>query len=202
MGRTLRHADRHVNAPPPYVPPAVTGQVEAHIWSLRMPARPAKPRARPPRAGIRVVEARRITASFYRYLYETVGAPWCWTGRRLIGDAELLRRLHAPGIEVQVMWSDGVPAGYVELAADEPPAVWICYFGLLPDFIGRGLGRFLLDWSIDRAWDMGAAEVRVQTCDLDHPAALPNYLRAGFEVDSERVDTVELVDGVAVNRRG
>lgn len=202
MGRALRYADRHVNAPPPYMPPAVTGHVEAHIWSLRMAARPDRPRAKPPRAGIRVVEARRITASFYRYLYETVGASWCWTSRRLIGDADLMRHLHAPGVEVQVMWADGVPAGYAELVVDEPPAVWIGYFGLVPEFIGRGLGRFFLDWSVDRAWDMGAAEVRVQTCDLDHPAALPNYLRAGFAIDSERVETIELVDGVAVNRRG
>jgi len=189
-----------VNGVPPYTPPPVTGHVEAYIWSLRMAARPDRPRAKPPRMGIRVVEARRITASFYRYLYETVGAAWCWTGRRLLNDEELLRRLHAPGIELHVLWADGVPAGFVELAVDEPPVVWLCYFGLVPEFIGRGLGRFLLDWAVDRAWDMGAAEVRVQTCDLDHPAALPNYMRAGFELDSERFEPIEVVDGVAVNR--
>jgi GNAT superfamily N-acetyltransferase len=187
---------------PAYTPPAVVGEVKTRVWSLAMPARPPRPRASPPRPGIAVVEAKRISASFYRYLYDTVGAPWCWTGRRLIGDEELLRRLHVPGVEVDVLWVEGVPAGYAELSAEDMPAVWIAYFGLLPEFIGHGLGRYLLDWSVDRAWDMGAAEVRVQTCDLDHPAALPNYQRAGFRGRDERVEMVKVVAGVAVSRRG
>jgi GNAT superfamily N-acetyltransferase len=167
-----------------------------------MPMRPTRPRSLPPGSGVMVVEARRITASFYRYLYDSVGAAWCWTSRRLIGDEELLRRIHLPGIEVHVLWVEGVPAGYVELAADELPSVWIAYFGLLPEFIGCGLGRYLLDWAVDRAWDLGADEVRVQTCDLDHRAALSNYERAGFRRYDERVETVAVVAGVAVNRRG
>lgn len=186
---------------PPYRPPPILGHVEARVSSLVMPARPSRPRAAWPDPGITIVHARRVTASFYRYLYDSVGAAWCWTGRRLIDDDELLRRVRAPGIEIHVLWVEGVPAGYVELAADEPPAVWIAYFGLLPEFFGRGLGRHLLDWAVDRAWDLGAGEVRVQTCDLDHPAALPNYLRAGFHRYDERVESVEVVAGVAVNRR-
>ena len=119
----------------------------------------------------------------------------------MLGDEELLRRVHAPGIEIDVLWVDGVPAGFAELAADEMPAVWLAYFGLLPEFIGRGLGRYLLDSAVDRAWDLGGRELRVQTCDLDHPAALPNYQRAGFRLTDERVETVDVVAGVAVNRR-
>ena len=77
-----------------------------------------------------------------------------------------------------------------------PDETFIAYFGLVPEFIGRGLGRFFLDWAVDRAWDLGHARVRVQTCDLDHPAALPNYERAGFRRCDERIETVELVAGV------
>lgn len=191
-----------MSSAPPYRPPAVIGKVEAHVWSLVMPSRPGRPRTGAIGRGGQVVEARDITASFYRYLYDTVGAPWCWTARRLIDDAELLQRVRAPGNEIHVLWVEGVPAGFAELAADERPAIWLAYFGLVPEFIGRGLGGRFLDWTVDRAWDMGADLVRVQTCDLDHPAALPNYERAGFQRDGERFEVLPVVPGVAVSRRG
>lgn len=184
-----------------HVPPPVLRRVRARVWLMEMPARPERPRAQPPLAAARVVEAKAITASFYRYLYDTVGAPWCWTGRRLIDDDELRRRIHAPGVEVHVLWVDGVPAGYVELDAGDPAEVYIAYLGLIPEFIGRGLGRFLLDWAVDRAWDLAHGRVRVQTCDLDHPAALPNYERAGFRRLGERTESIEVVPGVEVRRR-
>ena len=186
---------------PPYRPPAVIGEVEARVWSLVMADRPARPRAASPRPGIAIVEARSITASFYRYLYDAVGAPWCWTARRLITDEELLHRVRASSNEIHVLWVEGVPAGFVELAADEMPVVWIAYFGLVPEFIGQGLGGHFLDWAVDRGWDIGAEQLRVQTCNLDHPAALPNYERAGFRRDGERFERLEIVEGVAVNRR-
>ena len=34
----------------------------------------------------------------------------------------------------------------------KPPAAELAYFGLIPDFIGRGLGSFLLATAIDVAW--------------------------------------------------
>jgi GNAT superfamily N-acetyltransferase len=184
-----------------HVPPPVIGRVQTRVWLLEMQARPDRPRARPPRPGLQVVEAERITASFYRYLYDTVGAAWCWTSRRLIDNDELRRRIHAPGVEIHVLWLDGVPAGYAELDAGDSEDVYIAYFGLVPDFIGQGLGRFFLDWAVDRAWDLGHPRVRVQTCDLDHHAALPNYERAGFRRYDERVETLEVVPGVELRRR-
>lgn len=200
MGQPDRHPDRPVSTIPAYRPPSIIGRAEAHIWSLVMRTRPRRPRTLPP-AGTAIVKAEQITASFYRYLYDAVGAPWCWTARRLLDDAELLRRVHAPGVEINVLWSGGVPAGYVELAADEMPAIWIAYFGLVPEFIGKGLGGRFLDWAVDRAWDLGAGEVRVQTCNLDHEAALPNYERAGFELDTARIEFIDVVEGVAVRPR-
>jgi GNAT superfamily N-acetyltransferase len=185
-----------------YVPPERTGDVRARVWRLQMRKRPSRPRAVPPADNVQVVEARSISTSFYRYLYDTVGAPWCWTGRRLIDDQELSRRIHARGVEIDVLWVDGVPGGFVEIDAGYTPGeVFIAYFGLIPEFIGRGLGRFFLDWAVDRAWELRPQQVRVQTCDLDHPAALPNYKRAGFECYGETIETVALVPGVLARRR-
>ncbi len=180
-----------------YVPPPVTGTVETLVTRLEMRIRPETPLGPPPRPGVTVVEARRISAAFYRFLYDTVGEPWCWTGRRLIDDAELLRRVRAFGVEIHVLWVEGVPAGYVEIERDTGAAeAFIAYFGLMPDFIGAGLGRWFLDWAVRRAWEAGPRRILVQTCDLDHPAALPNYQRAGFVTCAEFVEGVSLIPGM------
>jgi GNAT superfamily N-acetyltransferase len=54
-------------------------------------------------------------------------------------------------------------------------------------FIGQGLGRHFLQWAIDRAWSYRPRRFWLHTCTKDHPAALPNYLKAGFAVHKEEV---------------
>jgi GNAT superfamily N-acetyltransferase len=62
------------------------------------------------------------------------------------------------------------------------PMIDLAYFGLVPEAVGQGLGRFLLETAVHLAWDRpGATRVTVNTCSLDHPRALPLYQRAGFE---------------------
>jgi GNAT superfamily N-acetyltransferase len=68
------------------------------------------------------------------------------------------------------------------------------HFGLLPGFIGRGLGGELLTAATSRAWEMGAGRVWVHTCTLDHPQALPNYRARGFHVFHTEEKLEELPD--------
>ncbi len=65
-----------------------------------------------------------------------------------------------------------------------PEVADLAYMGLMPWAIGRGLGRYLLDWAIDCAWqrDPPPQRLTVNTCTLDHPKALAGYQKAGFEV--------------------
>jgi hypothetical protein len=60
-------------------------------------------------------------------------------------------------------------------------------FGLIPEFIGQGLGRYFLQWTIDKAWRSQPRRFWLHTCTQDHPAALPNYLKAGFVAYKEEV---------------
>jgi GNAT superfamily N-acetyltransferase len=116
---------------------------------------------------------------FYRFLYDSVGDQWAWRDRRLMSDYELATALdHA---SVYVLYVDGVPAGYVELAR-HADSTEIAYFGLRPAYMGRGLGKYLLSFGIARAWDEGAQRVTVHTCNNDAPQALPNYLKRGFQI--------------------
>jgi GNAT superfamily N-acetyltransferase len=65
-------------------------------------------------------------------------------------------------------------------------------FGLLPAFIGRGIGTRLLDFVLRRAWAQAPARVWVHTCSLDGPAALRTYRGRGMEVYDERIAQVTL----------
>jgi GNAT superfamily N-acetyltransferase len=55
----------------------------------------------------------------------------------------------------------------------------------MPDFIGQGLGKYFLQWTIDKAWGYQPRRFWLHTCTLDHPAALPNYQKAGFAIYHE-----------------
>jgi hypothetical protein len=50
------------------------------------------------------------------------------------------------------------------------------------DFIGQGLGKYYLQWTIDKSWSYSPKRFWLHTCTKDHPAALPNYLKAGFAI--------------------
>lgn len=117
---------------------------------------------------------------FYRFLYASVGAKWRWRERNLLSEAELQAILSQS--KVFVLYCDNIPAGYIELGAMEGESIEIVYFGLRPEFFGRGLGKHLLSYGIARAWADGAKRVWLHTCNLDGPHALDNYLKRGFSV--------------------
>lgn len=135
----------------------------------------------PARDGITVIAATPMTVRFYRYLYDAVGAPWHWYFRKRLDDTELRIVLETPGIELHVAYEHGNPIGYVELDRTAPGACEISYFGLVPEAIGRGLGRWFLAWAVHHAWtDPALRRLWVHTCTLDGPNALSTYQRVGF----------------------
>ena len=130
--------------------------------------------------------------SLYRYLYREVGRPWQWIDRLPWSDDRIREHLATPGIEVWLLSHHTVPAGFLELARGVDGSVEIVYFGLLPEFIGRRVGRAFLAASLHRAWSEDTSRVWLHTCTLDHPRALPNYLAAGFRVVRDEAYTARL----------
>ncbi len=145
----------------------------------------------PPDPAPRIERVGGCPPSFYRYLYTEIGRAWHWTDRLAWSDAEVGRHVADPAISLWLLSWEAVPAGYFELHAhDEDGSVEIAYFGLMPTFIGRGWGKFLLNAAVAEAWSAGPARVWLHTCTLDHPSALPNYLKRGFaRVREERYFT-------------
>ncbi len=138
-----------------------------------------------------IVHAVRPTIAFYRFLYDAVGNDWNWIDRKLLSDEQLGQVIHDERVEVHVLYAAGVPAGYVELDRRVEGEVELGYFGLVPEFLGQGLGGYFLRWAVARAWSYRPRRVWVHTCELDHAAALPVYLKAGFEVyDKQTIQQV------------
>jgi GNAT superfamily N-acetyltransferase len=138
----------------------------------------------------RVERLEQCTVELFRFLYREVGRAYRWTDRLGWSDSEIRQYLSIPGVSVWLMsWAES-PAGYFELREHSDRSVEIVYFGLLPDYVGRGWGKYLLTRAVQAAWSLGPTRVWLHTCTLDHPAALPNYLKRGFRRVREEVYTV------------
>ncbi len=145
-----------------------------------------------PNASLRVERLDGCPVSFFRYLYREVGSQFHWTDRLDWSDSTSQLHLDRPGVSIWVMTWNEAPAGYFELNQGEDRSTEIAYFGLLPEFIGRGWGGYLLTRAVESAWQGGATRVWLHTCTLDHPAALPNYLKRGFRQIRQEVYSTEL----------
>jgi GNAT superfamily N-acetyltransferase len=124
---------------------------------------------------------------FNRDLYFRVGEHWDWMDKRPWTPEQWQHYAAAPELRTFAAYYDGALAGYYELRRESEPdgrtgGVEIAYFGLLPEFIGRGLGGALLTSAIEEAWRMAPKRVWVHTCNRDHPLALENYQARGMTV--------------------
>jgi GNAT superfamily N-acetyltransferase len=154
------------------VPP---GHIGAVVTFLAMTDRPAPAPAMESPLGMEKWNS--VEPARYRALFRRVGARWLWFSRLAMADSELLARV---GEVHEILDEDGESAGLVELDFAAPRLCQIRFLGLVPELAARGHGRWLLAETLALAWADGIEEVRVHTCSLDHPAALPAYLRAGF----------------------
>ena len=182
MGIAGRHAGRDR---PRVCQVAVTALGDV-ITYLEMLERPTGKRVPVPLDKLALMRAEDCTVSFYRYMYDTVGRPWLWFERRLVDDAALAALIAKPTIEIFVLYVRGVPAGFFELDTAAARETKLCYFGLIPDFIGRRLGPYLLQAAIDQAWSRPLDRFWLHTSTFDHPKALATYQRAGFVVYARR----------------
>jgi GNAT superfamily N-acetyltransferase len=157
-----------------------TQDLETVVTYLAMDARPAHLPPMPSSPRLALMKVENIPLHFYRYLYATVGGNWLWVERLNLSDAALGERVHRQGVEVFVLYANGAPAGYYELDFADPKTVRLVYFGLVQEWTGMRIGPWLLGTAVSEAFGRGAKEILVNTCTLDHPAALPLYQKLGF----------------------
>jgi GNAT superfamily N-acetyltransferase len=120
-------------------------------------------------------------------LHVRIGTPYRWPSASRTGG-EWERWFAEPARRYRLVEYRGEVAGAADFEPQSGGDVEITTFGLLPEFVGKGLGGYALTLVVADAWTLpGARRVWLHTSSLDHPNALPNYLRRGFRSFSRRV---------------
>jgi GNAT superfamily N-acetyltransferase len=155
--------------------PVPEGHVGAVVTYLDMTERP-KPRPLPD-SPLRLEPWPDPDPARYRLLFERIGARWLWYSRLVMDDERLrgeIAEVHA------VVDRSGIEVGMIELDLRIQSECLVRFLGLVPELAGKGHGDWLFARTLALAWRRGVERVSVNTCTLDHPAALPAYLKAGF----------------------
>ena len=141
---------------------------------------------------LEIREARIACPELGKFLYTAVGRAWRWSDRLNWAYSTWLAHLERPQVEVWIAYLDGVIAGYVEFEHQSEESVQIACFGLLRQFMGKGIGGLLLSDPVERAFHNGAKRVWLHTCSLDSPQAMKNYRARGFVPFDEATTLVEV----------
>jgi len=157
------------------------GKIAVVVTFLQMLERPEAPLA-PAREDLALERWVSPDPDDYRRLFREVGEDWIWFGRLVLETGALEKMLAEPTRENFRLIRAGKPAGTLEIdyaVLGEPE---ISYFGLTPDAIGGGAGRWLMARAVEMAW--ARPETRrlwLHTCTADSPQAMGFYMSCGFK---------------------
>ena len=166
------------------------GKLATVATSLEMLARPAlRPEPSDPPWRLRPVETPGV--AWYRDLYRRIGAGWLWFSRLRMSDDALAAMIQHPAVEIYALIARGNDEGLIELDFREAGACELRMFGVTPNLVGSGAGRWLMNRAIDAAWARPIRRFWVHTCTLDHPSAVAFYRRSGFKPFRFQVEIAE-----------
>lgn len=158
-------------------------------------------RGKPSPAGLaveRVDPADGVPGAVNKRFYTEVGRGWAWRDRLVWTDAQWADYAEPDELTTWIAKLNGEEVGYAELQREADGDVQLVYFGLLPEFIGKGLGGAFLSRIVEIAWATpGTRRVWLHTCTGDHPGAKANYESRGFVVyDEQAADTETTAPGL------
>jgi GNAT superfamily N-acetyltransferase len=167
-------------APPPRHQMLPAGWIAEVVTYLEMREAPS-PRSEPAAGGMEVQRVRPDAPGF-RERFRRVGEPWLWASRLRLDDRTLTAILAMDAIEIYDLMIGPDTIGLLELDFRQDGACELTFFGVVPEAIGIGAGRFLMNRATERAWSRAPPINRlwVHTCTNDHPDALAFYIRSGF----------------------
>jgi len=155
------------------------GKIANIVTYLEMRSRPP-PRASAPPAGLELVRLTGRDLARYLAIYRTIGERWLWWSRLEVPPASVALLLDDRAVEAFSLTRDGEDMGLLELDFRQHPSVELAFFGVTEPMIGTGIGRWLMEQAIERAWNRKPSRFFVHTCTFDHPAAVEFYRRSGF----------------------
>ncbi|MFG2006351.1 GNAT family N-acetyltransferase [Spirillospora sp. NPDC048911] len=113
-----------------------------------------------------------------------IGASYGWKSSSRTEDEWTDWFANNPRRAFRLLSYGGEAAGIVTYDPHPGDEVEIVSFGLVPEFVGKGLGGHALTLGVREAWGLvpNVRRVWLHTSSFDHPNALPNYRRRGFRI--------------------
>jgi len=135
---------------------------------------------------VKINKINKISVNLYKKIYKEVGSKYNWISRLKLNEKELKEIVHNKNVEIYLMTVKGLFVGFLELDYRSLKEIKIVHLGLTESFIGKGYGKILLNFAINKAKKIGITPLILQTNSLDHPNALMFYQKNGFQVFSRR----------------
>ena len=135
---------------------------------------------------VKINKINKISINFYKKIYKEVGSKYNWISRLKLSDKELKEIIHNKNVEIYLMTVKGFFIGFLEIDYRSLKEIKIVHLGIIESFIGKGYGKILLNFAINKAKKIGITPLILQTNSLDHPNALMFYQKNGFQVFSRR----------------
>ena len=118
-----------------------------------------------------------------KFFYKQVGKKHRWIDRLSWTDGKWINYISNKNLETYIISESDELAGFFELLYNpELKETEISYFGLLEEYIGKGIGGYALSVAIKKSFEKNIRRVWLHTCTLDHPNALKNYIARGMTV--------------------
>ena len=118
-----------------------------------------------------------------KFFYKQVGKKHRWIDRLSWSDGKWMNYISNKNLETYIISESDELAGFFELLYNpELKETEISYFGLLEEYIGKGIGGYALSVAIKKSFEKNIKRVWLHTCTLDHPNALKNYIARGMTV--------------------
>jgi GNAT superfamily N-acetyltransferase len=163
------------------------GKLANVVVCLEMLA-PPEARADPPHPELSLERLSDAHVERYRALFRRIGERYLWFSRLMLNDAQLAPILHDDRVEAYALRYKGQDAGILELDFRTDRECEIVFFGIVESLVGNGVGRWLMNRAIERAFARPIRRFHLHTCSLDHPNALPFYLRSGFRPYKRQIE--------------
>ena len=123
-----------------------------------------------------------------KFLYKQIGKRHYWVDRLIWTDQDWIKYVSRFDLYTYILKVNHEIAGFFEfIFHKEKLEIEIAYLGLLEEYIGKGLGGYLLSEAIKIAWTFKIHRTWVHTCSLDHRNALNNYLARGMSVFNSEI---------------
>tara|TARA_B100000941_G_scaffold185187_1_gene133141 strand:+ start:43 stop:549 length:507 start_codon:yes stop_codon:yes gene_type:complete len=118
-----------------------------------------------------------------KFFYKQVGKKHRWIDRLKWPDEKWIKYISNKNLETYVISDSDDLVGFFELLYNpQLKETEISYFGLLEQYIGKGIGGYALSEAIKNSFERDINRVWLHTCTLDHPNALKNYIARGMTV--------------------